>query len=106
MFITSFVRQCIHSWAFISQHSNRSWFAFGKWAFLRHAGVWWLLCQAVTNTYAIQIQRVETDVFVSGDIVANDDVKLRAEFDAAPVKRLILVNSRGGHLTASLNIAH
>jgi len=54
---------------------------------------------------AIQIQRIESDLFVSGDIVANDDVKLRAEFEAAPVKRLILVNSRGGHLNASLNIA-
>ena len=54
---------------------------------------------------AIQIHRIEGDVFVSGDIVANDDVKLRAEFEAAPVKRLILVNSRGGHLNASLNIA-
>lgn len=54
---------------------------------------------------AIQIHRIEGDVFVSGDIVANDDLKLRAEFEAAPVKRLILVNSRGGHLNASLNIA-
>ncbi len=53
----------------------------------------------------IQIHRIEGDVFVSGDIVANDDLKLRAEFEAAPVKRLILVNSRGGHLNASLNIA-
>ena len=54
---------------------------------------------------AIQIHRIDGDVFVSGDIVANDDLKLRAEFEAAPVKRLILVNSRGGHLNASLNIA-
>ena len=54
---------------------------------------------------AIQIHRIDSDVFVSGDIVANDDLKLRAEFEAAPVKRLILVNSRGGHLNASLNIA-
>ena len=105
MFTASFVRQCIHSWAFITQHSSRSWLAFGRWALLRHAGLWWMFCQAVSNAYAIQIERVDTDVFVTGDIVANDDMKLRAEFDAAPVKRLILVNSRGGHLTASLNMA-
>jgi len=64
-----------------------------------------LLWSVLPPALAIQIQRIEGDVFVSGDIVANDDLKLRAEFDTAPVKRLILVNSRGGHLTASLNIA-
>ena len=64
-----------------------------------------LLWSVLPPARAIQIQRIEGDVFVSGDIVANDDLKLRAEFDTAPVKRLILVNSRGGHLTASLNIA-
>ncbi len=105
MFTVSFVRQCIHSWAFFTQLSSRSWLAFGRQAFWRHLGLGWMICHAVSTAYAIQIQRVETDVFVSGDIVAQDDVKLRAEFDVAPVKRLILVNSRGGHLTASLNIA-
>lgn len=64
-----------------------------------------LLWSVLPPALAIQIQRIEGDVFVSGDIVVNDDLKLRAEFDTAPVKRLILVNSRGGHLTASLNIA-
>ena len=54
---------------------------------------------------AMQIQRMDSDVFVSGDIVVNDDLRLRAEFESAPVKRLILVNSRGGHLSASLAMA-
>lgn len=69
--------------------------------------MWFSVCVGgyATHANALQIQRIDTDVFVSGDILANDDVKLRAEFDAAPVKRLILVNSRGGHLNASLNIA-
>jgi len=105
MFIATFARQCIHSLAFFTHLSSRSWFAFGTGAFWRQVGLGWMICHAVSTAYAIQIQRVETDVFVSGDIVAQDDVKLRAEFDAAPVKRLILVNSRGGHLSASLNIA-
>ena len=105
MFIATFARQCIHSMAFFTHLSSRSWFAFGTGAFWRQVGLGWMICHAVSTAYAIQIQRVETDVFVSGDIVAQDDVKLRAEFDAAPVKRLILVNSRGGHLSASLNIA-
>jgi hypothetical protein len=77
-----FVRQCIHLLAAFS-----------------------VLIAGMHSAHAIHIQRVDTDVFVSGDIVANDDVKLRAEFDTAPVKRLILVNSRGGHLNASMNIA-
>lgn len=105
MLIAIFVRQCIHSLAFFTQLSSRSWNAFDRGAFWRQVGLGWMICHAVSTAYAIQIQRVETDVFVSGDIVAQDDVKLRAEFDAAPVKRLILVNSRGGHLSASLNIA-
>jgi ATP-dependent protease ClpP protease subunit len=69
--------------------------------------MWFSVCVGgcATHANALQIQRIDTDVFVSGDILANDDLKLRAEFDAAPVKRLILVNSRGGHLNASLNIA-
>ena len=54
---------------------------------------------------AMLIQRMDSDVFVSGDIVVNDDLRLRAEFESAPVKRLILVNSRGGHLSASLAMA-
>ncbi|MFM7802330.1 MAG: ATP-dependent Clp protease proteolytic subunit [Limnohabitans sp.] len=57
------------------------------------------------TSHALEIQRIDSDVFVSGDIVAQDDLKLKAVFEAAPVKRLILVNSRGGHLNASLNIA-
>ena len=105
MFIATFARQCIHSRAFITHSLSRLWFAFGSRACWQRLGLGWMICHAVTTAYAIQIQRVETDVFVSGDIVANDDVKLRAEFETAPVKRLILVNSRGGHLTASLNIA-
>ena len=83
-----------------------------KWLhrFFHISGWKWLgLClltsTVATHALAIHIERMDSDVFVSGDIVANDDVKLRAEFEAAPVKRLILVNSRGGHLNASLSIA-
>jgi ATP-dependent protease ClpP protease subunit len=82
MFNANFVRQCIHLLAAFSA-----------------------LIAGMQSAHAIQIQRVDTDVFISGDIVANDDIKLRAEMEAAPVKRLILVNSRGGHLFASMKIA-
>lgn len=112
MFYALFVRQCIHScqrlfalFALCKQCVKAFTYTFGAFASLRCAGVLSLLLGGLSSSHAINIQRVDTDVFISGDIVANDDVKLRAEFDAAPVKRLILVNSRGGHLNASMNIA-
>ena len=112
MFYALFVRQCIHScqpffamFARCKQRVNALTYTFGAHALLRCAGMLCMLLGAVSQTHAINILRVDSDVFISGDIVAKDDVKLRAEFDAAPVKRLILVNSRGGHLNASMNIA-
>lgn len=96
MFIALCVRQCIHLFnafchAGVASRAARS-------AVL-------LLLGVVQAAHAIHIHRVDADVFVSGDIVANDDVKLRNELESAPVKRLILVNSRGGHLFASMKIA-
>ena len=112
MFNALYARQCIHSTNVIKaavvalkQHAMPLRYSLGAGTGRHAVGVLSLLLVAISQVHAIQIQRVETDVFVSGDIVANDDVKLRNEFDAAPVKRLILVNSRGGHLTASLSIA-
>ena len=112
MFCALFVRQCIHSYqpfyavsALCQQRVRALTDTFGAYALLRCTGMLCMLISAVPLSHAINIQRVDNDVFISGDIVANDDVKLRAEFDAAPVKRLILVNSRGGHLNASMNIA-
>ena len=94
MFIAVFARQCIHR---LTKLSTRG---------LRTIGYTVLLLLGSTQVaHAIQIHRVDTDVFISGDIVANDDVKLRTELESAPVKRLILVNSRGGHLFASMKIA-
>ena len=112
MFYALFVRQCIHScqpffamFARCKQRVNALTYTFGAHALLRCAGMLCILLGVVSQSHALNILRVDSDVFISGDIVANDDVKLRAEFDAAPVKRLILVNSRGGHLNASMNIA-
>ena len=94
MFIAVFARQCIHR---LTKLSTRG---------LRTVGYSVVLLLGSTQVaHAIQIHRVDTDVFISGDIVANDDVKLRTELESAPVKRLILVNSRGGHLFASMKIA-
>ena len=94
MFIAVFARQCIHR---LTKLSTRG---------LRTVGYTVVLLLGSTQVaHAIQIHRVDTDVFISGDIVANDDVKLRTELESAPVKRLILVNSRGGHLFASMKIA-
>ncbi|NDG15554.1 MAG: hypothetical protein EB110_07910 [Betaproteobacteria bacterium] len=59
-----------------------------KWLhrFFHISGWKWLgLClltsTVATHALAIHIERIDSDVFVSGDIVANDDVKLRAEFE-------------------------
>lgn len=91
MFKPSYACQWFHLVPHIS-----SW---RKWGLAVCGGLIWM------TSHALEIQRIDSDVFVSGDIVAQDDLKLKAVFEAAPVKRLILVNSRGGHLNASLNIA-
>ncbi|MFM7698803.1 MAG: ATP-dependent Clp protease proteolytic subunit [Limnohabitans sp.] len=91
MFKSSYACQWFHLVPHIS-----SW---RKWGLAVCGGLIWM------TSHALEIQRIDSDVFVSGDIVAQDDLKLKAVFEAAPVKRLILVNSRGGHLNASLNIA-
>lgn len=54
---------------------------------------------------AMTVQRVGSDVFVSGVIERHDDRLLRAEFARGEVKRLILVNSPGGDLPAGMAMA-
>jgi len=110
MFIALYARQCIHLLALVRQvFSALIRHVFSAYASRRnlhiasYVALWMMVLGQ--SAHAIQIHRVDTDVFISGDIVVNDDVKLRAEFESAPVKRLILVNSRGGHLFASMKIA-
>ena len=54
---------------------------------------------------AMTVQRVGSDVFVSGVIERHDDRLLREEFARGEVKRLILVNSPGGDLPAGMAMA-
>jgi hypothetical protein len=65
----------------------------------------WGLISLVTTANAMTVQRVGSDVFVSGVIERHDDRLLRAEFDRGDVKRLILVNSPGGDLPAGMAMA-
>ena len=65
----------------------------------------WGLISLVATANAMTVQRVGSDVFVSGVIERHDDRLLRAEFDRGDVKRLILVNSPGGDLPAGMAMA-
>lgn len=64
-------------------------------------GVATLSCAA----QALTLQRDGGDLYASGVIQIGDDLALRAAHAQAPVQRLILVNSPGGALMASLRIA-
>jgi hypothetical protein len=78
------------------------------WCSLRARGVKWFalgLFSWVCNANAMTVQRVGSDVFVSGVIERHDDRLLRAEFERGEVKRLILVNSPGGDLPAGMAMA-
>jgi hypothetical protein len=78
------------------------------WCSLRARGVKWFalgLFSCVCNANAMTVQRVGSDVFVSGVIERHDDRLLRAEFERGEVKRLILVNSPGGDLPAGMAMA-
>ncbi|MEI7783493.1 MAG: ATP-dependent Clp protease proteolytic subunit [Betaproteobacteria bacterium] len=55
---------------------------------------------------ALSLHREGGDLYASGVIQVGDDLALRAAHAQAPVERLILVNSPGGALMASLRIAH
>jgi len=68
------------------------WIALGFFSFMPAAN-------------AMTVQRVGSDVFVSGVIERHDDRLLRAEFERGEVKRLILVNSPGGDLPAGMAMA-
>ena len=59
----------------------------------------------LSTVQAMTLQRVGSDVFLSGVIERNDDRVLRAEFERGAVKRLILVNSPGGDLPAGMAMA-
>ena len=65
----------------------------------------WGFFSFVCAANAMTVQRVGSDVFVSGVIQRHDDRLLRAEFDRGEVKRLILVNSPGGDLPAGMTMA-
>jgi Clp protease len=67
-----------------------------------------LLLGAVSLSCAAQaltLHRDGGDLYASGVIQIGDDLALRAAHAQAPVQRLILVNSPGGALMASLRIA-
>ncbi len=59
----------------------------------------------LSSAQAITLQRVGSDVFVTGVIERHDDRILRAAFDLGEVKRLILVNSPGGDLPTGMAMA-
>lgn len=79
--------------------AGRQWLGQGlKWLMLG-------LVSWVCGVNAMTVQRVGSDVFVSGVIERHDDRLLRAEFARGEVKRLILVNSPGGDLPAGMAMA-
>jgi hypothetical protein len=81
------------SYAWHNSHAARvKWIALGFFSFMCGAN-------------AMTVQRVGSDVFVSGVIERHDDRLLRAEFERGEVKRLILVNSPGGDLPAGMAMA-
>jgi ATP-dependent protease ClpP protease subunit len=65
----------------------------------------WGVISFMCAANAMTVQRVGSDVFVSGVIERHDDRLLRAEFARGEVKRLILVNSPGGDLPAGMAMA-
>jgi hypothetical protein len=54
---------------------------------------------------ALSLHREGDDLYASGVIQVGDDLALRQAAEQAPVRRLILLNSPGGALMASLRIA-
>jgi hypothetical protein len=80
-----------HVWRH-SYAAGLKWIALGFFSFMCGAN-------------AMTVQRVGSDVFVSGVIERHDDRLLRAEFARGEVKRLILVNSPGGDLPAGMAMA-
>ena len=78
------------------------------WHISHAAGVKWIALgffSFMCGANAMTVQRVGSDVFVSGVIERHDDRLLRAEFARGEVKRLILVNSPGGDLPAGMAMA-
>lgn len=65
-----------------------------------------LAALALTCTVqALTLHRDGEDLYAGGMIEAGDDLRLKAAYDEAPVRRLVLVNSPGGALLTSLRIA-
>lgn len=58
-----------------------------------------------TTAHALTLHRDGGDLYASGVIQISDELALRTAHAQVPVKRLILVNSPGGALMASLRIA-